>query len=158
LAEQPKLRLAVGVFQGWPQLREALHDLRVRGLVLASFNCLALAPLFAGKTILAPDHKPIGVEMLPFAQSPELIACTSGPLADCLMERIASGAQSLKEALSHWLIPRHAGYFQDAIEAGRILFWIEVSDADDERVACRTLLSHSLNSVGVHDFRLPPPP
>ena len=92
---------------------------------------------------------------LPFPQSSELLACTSGPLADCLMERLSSGAHSLKDALGRWLIPRHAAYFQNALQAGKILFWIQVGDAADERRACQTLLAHSSNSVGVHDLILP---
>jgi hypothetical protein len=110
---------------------------------------------FAGKTILAPDQEAVAVERLPFAQSSEAMACTLGPLADCLMERIGSGAQSLKEALGRWLVPRHAAYFQDAVRAGKILFWIRVAGADDERRANQSLLAHSSNSVGVHDLTLP---
>lgn len=155
LTEQPKLRFAVGTFDTWSQVREALRDLRARGLVLDSFNCLALKRLFSGKTIVAPDHEPVVIQALPFPGNSELIACTSGPLANCLMERLASGASCLKHALGLWLIPRHAAYFQDAVQAGRILHWIRVADADDERRAYQTLLAHSSNSVGVHDLVLP---
>jgi hypothetical protein len=154
LTEQPKLRFAVGTFDSWAQLRDALRDLRARGLVLDSFNCLALKRLFVGKAIVAPDQKPIAVEALPFPESPESIACTSGPLADCLMERLSSGAQSLKDALGHWLIPRHAAHFHDAVEAGKILFWIPVPHADEERRAYQSLLAYSSSSVGVHDLML----
>ena len=157
LAEQPKLSFAVGTFDGWSQVREALREFRARGLVLNSFNCLALMRLFSGKTILAPDHELVAVRALPFPSSSELTACTSGPLADCLMERLASGAPSLSQALGLWLIPRHAAHFQDAVQAGRILLWIRVADADDERQAYQTLLAHSSNSVGVHDLVLPGP-
>jgi hypothetical protein len=153
LTDQPKLRFVVGTFDSWPQVRDALSDLRVRGLVLDSFNCLALARQFAGKTILAPDQKPVSVEALTFESEP--MACTSGPLADCLMERIDSGAQCLKEALGRWLIPRHAARFQDAVLAGKVLFWIKVTDADEERRAYQTLLAHSSNSVGVQELVLP---
>ena len=59
LTEQPKLRFAVGTFDSWSQVREALRDLRARGLVLDSFNCLALKRLFSGKTIMAPDQEPV---------------------------------------------------------------------------------------------------
>ena len=155
LTEQPKLRFVVGTFDSWPQLREALRDLRVRGLILDSFNCVALERVFAGKAIVAWNQEPVAVGALPFPQSSELLACTSGPLADCLMERLSSGAHSLEEALGHWLIPRHAAHFQGAAEAGKILFWIKVGDADDERRACQMLLVHSSNSVGVHDLMLP---
>jgi hypothetical protein len=155
LTEQPKLRFAVGTFDSWQQVREALNDLRIRGLVLDSFNCLAQERMFAGSIILAPDQRPVVVETLPFADSREQIAGTRGPLADCLMERLRSGAESLKRALGHWLIPRHAAHFQDAVDAGKILFWIRVTDADDERRAYHTLLAHSSGSVGVHDLVLP---
>jgi hypothetical protein len=155
LTGKPKLRFAVGTFDSWAQVRNALHDLRIRGLVLDSFNCLAFERLFAGKTIVAPDRKPVTVEALRFAESSEPIACTSGPLADCLVERIDSGAQSLKDALGRWLVPRHAAHFVDAVEMGKILFWIRVADANDERRTCQSLLAHSSNSVGVHDLMLP---
>ena len=58
LTEQPKLRFAVGTFESWSQVREALHDLRARGLVLDSFNCLGLKRLFSGKAVMAPDQEP----------------------------------------------------------------------------------------------------
>ena len=153
--EQPKLRFAVGTFDTWQQVRVALHDLRVHGLLLNSFNCLALELVFAGKTILAPDQPPVVIEELSFPDSPNPIASTCGPLADCLSGRLRAGAKSLNEALAHWLIPRHAAHFQDAVEAGKILFWIPLTDAGDERRAYQTLLAHSSNSVGVHDLALP---
>jgi hypothetical protein len=154
LTQPPMLRFAVGTFDTWAQLGEALRDLCTRGLALDSFNCLAFERLFAGRTILAPDKKPIAVEVLPFPESSESMACTSGPLTDCLMQRVGSGAQSLKDALGHWLIPRHAAHFHDAVEAGKILFWIRVVDALEEHRAYQCLLACSSNSVGVHDLML----
>jgi hypothetical protein len=110
-------------------LCEALHDLRARGLVLDSFNCLALQRVFAGRTIMTPDQQPVGIEV--FAET----ARTFGPLVDCLRERIDSGAQSLKEALGHWLIPRHTAQLQDAVDGGKILLRIRLADGADERRA-----------------------
>jgi len=92
------------------------------------------------------------MQALPFPGNLEPITCTSGALADCLTERLIAGALSLKDALGHWLIPRHAAHLEDAILAGKILFWIRVGDADDERRAYHSLLAHSSNSVGVHDL------
>jgi hypothetical protein len=158
VTDQPKLRFAVGTFDSWPQLREALRELRARGLVLNSFNCLALQRLFVGKTIVAPDQEPVTIAALPFAEGSTLIACTRGPLANRLLDRIDSGARDLKDALSRWLLPRHAAHFEDAVQAGKILFWIRVGDAHEERRAYQTLLAHSSNSVGVHDLRLPGEP
>ena len=155
LGDRPRLRFAVGAFHGWEQLGEVLRDVRIRGLVLDSFNCLALQRMFDGKAILAPNQKRVPVRVLPFADSPEPVACTAGPLADCLIDRINSGARSLGSALGHWLIARHAKHFEDAALAGKILFWIQIFDADDERGAYQSLLAHSSNSVGVHDLMLP---
>jgi hypothetical protein len=158
LAQNPKLRFAVGTFDSWAQVGNALHDLSDRGLVLDSFNCLALERVFAGKTVLAPDQQSVAVQALPFTHNSEPIACTSGPLARSLADRLSAGAQSLKDALGYWLIPRHAAHLQDAVQSGKILFWIRVTDPEDEQRACRTLLSHSSNSVGAHDFMPPGKP
>jgi hypothetical protein len=38
------------------------------------------------------------------------------------------------------------------IKAGKILLWINVTDAADERLAFQVLLAHSTNSVGAHDI------
>ena len=156
LAEQPKLRFAVGTFDTWQQLRKTLHDLCLRGLALDSFNCLALQRIFAGKTIIAPSQEHLSIQELAFADNPELIGCTSGPLADCLAERLRSGAPRLTDALGLWLMPRHAAHFQEAVEAGKILLWIWLTDADDERRAYQSLLANSSSSVGVHDLVVPP--
>jgi hypothetical protein len=155
LIEPPKLRFVVGTFDSWPQLERALRDLRDRGLVLDSFNCLAMQQLFAEKTIVGPGQEPVAIVALPFAASFVPKACSSGPLADCLLERVGAGARNLKEALGFWLIPRHAAHFQRAVDAGNILFWIKVTDVANERRAYQTLLAHSSGSVGVHDLTLP---
>ena len=139
-------------------LRNVLHDVRLRGLALDSFNCLALEHIFAGKTIVAPSNERVSVQSLAFPGNREAICCTSGPLADCLAERLRSGALSLKDALGLWLVPRHAAHFQKAVEGGKILLWIRLTDADDERRAYQSLLAHSSNSVGVHDLVALPPP
>jgi hypothetical protein len=152
LTEQITLRFVVGSFESWQQMHEAMREFPTRGLVLDSFNCLASQRLFTGKKIVAPDQSLVAVEALPFSGGSELVACTAGPLANCLKERIASGAQSLKDALGPWLIPRHAAHIQDVVQAGKILLWIRIYDAADERCAFQVLLAHSSDSVSVHDI------
>jgi len=152
LAQESKLRFAVGTFDNWPQLREALLDARARALVLDSFNCLALRKVFKGKSILAPSRERVGVQALPFSNDSGEIACTSGPLADHLTDRFRSGASSLGEALEHSLVSRHAGHLVDAVRAGKITFWIRITNAYDELRAYQTLLANSSDSVGVHDL------
>jgi hypothetical protein len=111
-----------------------------------------------GKTIVGPSQEHVRLEVLPFLDSAELIACTSGPLADCLRARLHSGAHTLKDALAHWLISRHADYFEGAVKRGKILLWIRVAGPDEERLAYQTLLASSSNSVGFHDLALPANP
>jgi hypothetical protein len=155
VAEKTKLRFAVGTFDTWPQVREALRDGRMRGLASDGFNCLGLERIFTGTVILAPNGERVTIEPMPFPGNAELIACTSGVLADRLTARLDSGAGSLKEALGHWLIPRHAARFEDTVQAGKILFWMQLADSDDERRAYQCLLTHSSDAVGVHDLIAP---
>jgi hypothetical protein len=155
LAEQSNLRFAVGTFDSWPQVRHALCDAHMRGLALQGFNCLALERVFAGKTIVAPNQVRVPIQPLPFPDNAGPLACTSGPLADQLLRRLHAGAGSLKDALGHWLIPRHAARFESVVQAGQILFWMQVVNDDDERRAYQCLLTHSSNSVGVHDLVVP---
>jgi hypothetical protein len=152
VAQESNLRFAVGTFDSWSQLREALRDAHARALVLDSFNCLALRKAFKGKTIVAPSRERVGVEALPFFNGPGEIACTSGPLADHLAEKLRSGARSLREALEHSLFPRHVAHLVDAVRTGKIVFWIRVTNAHDELRAYQTLLANSSDSVGVHDL------
>jgi hypothetical protein len=154
LADQNKLRFAVGTFDDWLPLREALQDERARGLDFDSFSWLSLERSFVGRTVVTPSEKPLIIQPLSFPNNAALIACTSGPLANCLLQRLRLGANSLKDALGHWLIPRHAAHFQDVVEAGKIAPWIQITDANNERRACEWLLAHSSGSVGVHDLAL----
>jgi hypothetical protein len=153
--QEPKLRFAVGAFESWEQLRQALDGTRLDGLVRDSLNCLGSERLLAGKTMLARSQKAMPIQPLPFPEDFELVACTCGPLADRLLERLHAGNRTLQEALARWLIPRHASHFADAVRAGKILLWIRVINADEERHAYQTLLATSSNSVGVHDLILP---
>jgi hypothetical protein len=156
LADLLNLRFAVGTFAAWQQLYETLQDARLRGLAPDRLSCLALRRVFTGKIRIAPFHEPVSIQKLAFPDNRELIGCTYGQLAACLSERLRSGASSLKDALGHWLVPRHAAHFQEAVDGGNILLWIQVATADEERRACFSLLANSSNSIGVHDLVVPP--
>ena len=155
LIEQYKLRFAVGTFDSWTQVYEGVRDARDRGLVSDSSIYLALERVFADKVIAATSQRTLVIEALPFPAEAALVACTSGPLAECLAERLRSGATSLSEALSQWFIPRHAAHFAQAVQAGKIVLWIPISNTDDERRAYASLLAHSSDIVGVHDLIVP---
>jgi hypothetical protein len=155
LIQESKLRFGVGTFESWPQVHAALGDARDRGFVLDSRSYLALDRVFADQVVVARAQKTLVIEALAFPAEAALIACTSGPFAECLAGRLRSGARSLNDALGHWLIPRHASHFAQAVQAGKIVLWLPISDADDERHAYATLLAHSSDLVGVHDLVMP---
>ena len=142
------LRFAVGRFDDWLQLGNGLQDARSRGLSSDRFSHLALQRVFGGNAKDAPSQPPA----LNFPGNPEAMACTAGALADCLADSLQAGARTLKDALSEWDISRHAAKLQSAVEAGQILLWIRLTDAEDERRAYQTLLAHSSNAVCVHDL------
>ena len=156
MSEPRLLRFAVGAFDSWEELDQALQALRVGGMALDSFNCLALERVLAGHTIIGLSQEVSSNQLLAFPENRESIACTAGPLADCLSQRFQLGAISLKDALGRWLIPRHAAQFQGAVESGSVLLWVRLADADEERRAYLCLLAHSSSSVGVHDLAPPP--
>jgi hypothetical protein len=122
-----KLRFAVGIFNSWEKLRDGARDLGVRGLGLDDcLNCLGLRRVFAGTTTIAPWQEPLRVREFAFPGNSELIACTYGPLAELLGDCARVGASSLMDALALWLLPRHAAYFQDRVEAGDIQLWVRI--------------------------------
>lgn len=145
------LRFAVATFDMDGGLRDALVSLRLEGLREDAFNCLALDEVLADATrtgILPQSAR----RELPFSGQSRRISCTSGVLADCLDERLFAGAPTLKAALGVWLIPRHAGQIQDAVEQGKIVLWVRPIDSEEEALACRCLLARGSYSVGVHDI------
>jgi hypothetical protein len=154
----PKHRFAVGIFDSWERLRGGVRDLGTRGLRIDNVNCLGLLSVFAPETTIAaaPWHQPLGIRQFAFPGNCGPIACTSGPLAERLGHAAQSGAASLREALATWLLPRHADYFQERVEAGNIQLWVHIANTDDERHACQSLLALSSDAVGVHDLVSPP--
>jgi hypothetical protein len=148
----PTSRFAVGTFDTWSGIHTTLQDLGTGGSKLGDLNCLGLHRVLAQSDGLMAAAPSIGLRELPFQKSPELIGCTSGPVADRLAWRLALGAPTLHSALAHWLIPRHAAQLQGAVQDGKIILWVQLFDNDDERRAYQSLLARSSNSVGVHDL------
>ena len=84
------------------------------------------------------------------ATSTALMVCMR--FADRLAAKLAGKADTLAAALGCWLIPRHAAQLEQAVVAGKFILWVQLFDNDDERLASRSLLARSSNSVGVHDI------
>lgn len=153
MAEQPIVRFAVGIFDTREGAAEGLRDLRLRGADLRAVSVIALERVFAHKAFAEVEQSaPAPLCTLAFPRNRAPICCTSGLLADCLAARQRLGASTLQQALGRWLVPRHAAHLGQAVDNGRILVWVQLFDADDERRACQSLLAHSSNSVGVHDL------
>jgi hypothetical protein len=153
----PKLRFAVGIFDSWDRLRGGVSDLGTRGLGIDNVNCLGLLRAFARDATIAavPLQEPLRLREFAFPRNSGPIACTSGPLAERLDHAALTGAASLGDALATYLLPRHADYLQERVEAGNVQLWIRIANADDERHACQSLLALSSGAVGVHDFLAP---
>ena len=147
-----QLRFAVATFDTWDDLRNALQHLSLEGLRSDVTSCLGLQHVFTGAAPIAALPAAAAIQELPFPENLHRICCTAGQLAQCLAERLRAGAPTLKVALTHWLIPRHAAQLQEAVEAGRIILWVQLFDNESERRAYRSLLARSSNSVGVHDL------
>ena len=142
---RPTLRFAVAAFDTWSDAQKALEVLNSGGKGLSDVSYLALERVLA----MASNGKPT-VHL--FGATDASIACSAGPIAECLSARLASGAKTLKAALAGWLIARHAAHMQQVVEDGKILLWVQLFDNDDERRAYQSLLATSSNSVGVHDL------
>jgi hypothetical protein len=149
---QTTLRFAIAAFDAWDGLHEALRQLSLEGVKGEAFNCLGLQCVFADTAAVAALPAAAVIEELHFPGNSQLISCTPGPVAQRLAQRLQAGATTLQVALSHWFIPRHAAHFEDAVERGRILLWVQLFDDESERCAYRSLLARSSNSVGVHDI------
>jgi hypothetical protein len=152
IGPQSRLRFAVATFDKWDALYDAWKELSLDGLRSDTFSCLGLQRVLSGTIPLDAVPTLTTLQELPFPGNVHLICCTAGLLAQCLTARLHAGAPSLRAALGHWLIPRHASLLEDSIERGRIILWVQLFDNESERRAYQRLLARSSNSVGVHDI------
>ena len=117
LTEYPDLRFAVGTFDSWTQLRNVLARCSAsRRWPSTASTALPLNISLRGKN----DRRAVpmsasSVQSLAFPGNRQrnlLHFWSTGRLA--LRSRLRSGAPSLRDALGHWLVPRHAAHFQKA--------------------------------------------
>jgi hypothetical protein len=148
--ERATLRFAVGIFDAWVDAQASIQDLDTAETTYSPFSFLGLHRVLA--PVAAREHSGMSLLDLPFPGNRELIAGTSGPVANGLAIRLTANADSLSSALGSWLIPRHAAHLEQAVVAGKIVLFVQLFDDDGERRACQSLLARSSNSVGVHDM------
>jgi hypothetical protein len=144
---QPRARFAMATFDSWQGVAGAVADLRGRGVDPGTIGYLAL-----GRVLAADAESGGAAQELPFPQRRDPVSCTPGVLAHRLEERIRQGAPTLRAAIGAWFVERHADEIEAAVEEGRILVWVQLFSAADERRACQGLLAHSSDGVGVNDL------
>ena len=145
---------AVGAFDDWSRVRAAFVTLGRAASCSTALNCLALERVFDSSNECCPQARRSRLRQSAAGYGWDrddrlLHLWTSGRLPD---GQTRSGATSLKDALGRWLILRHARQLEEAVCSGRILLWIRLTDADDERRAYQSLLAHSSDVVGVADL------
>jgi hypothetical protein len=150
VSDPATLRFAVGVFDAWADVQTSIGELTAGGMAESAFSVLGLHRAVAPIVAHAIDR--MSLLDLPFPGNRELVAGTTGPIADRLAAKLAGKADTLAAALGYWLIPRHAAQLEQAVAAGKFILWVQLFDNDDERRAYRSLLARSSNSVGVHDI------
>jgi CheY-like chemotaxis protein len=84
---------------------------------------------------------------LPFPSNAALIECTPGPVAG------SKGVRRLADALDLSAFPLLAKAIESEVELNRLLLWVPIDNAEDERKAGLTLLAQKPRSYQVHDFK-----
>jgi hypothetical protein len=141
-----RAQFVIAVFDDW----DALHG--------ALVSVAAHAPLSTEVVLLArsdvPPHALASgllkeTTHLHFAQSRQHITCTIGQLANELSTKVATGAQSIAEALHAWLGSDQAEQLESHIEKGRLVLWVEVRTSEDYSIVCGMLVQASSHMVGL---------
>lgn len=128
LAAVPPRRYAIGVFDDWMQA-EAFRTALIDGGV---------------------DSGSIGL----FGTNERAGACECcGPFRG--LARGSASPTELRVSLERWLLPLHACFLADAVGAGRVLVWVEITSFDQECGICLGMLKSSGRTVQIHDFDEP---
>ena len=78
----------------------------------------------------------------------------TGPLSSPVSRLAGAPASAIEDLLAAWLPKRNADFLAGQLRAGRVLLWVQVNDAEQERQACGVLLDYSHQRVQVHDLLL----
>jgi hypothetical protein len=151
LVEPKQARFAVGDFATWHAARETLRGLHSLGVPRNAVSVLGLRRHFQDQAG-SQDAPPLHLLELACGQSPDVVCCTSGMLAERLSDAFAKGAATLGDAFSRWLPLPTAQRIQRSISEGVLLVWVQVLDGNDERRACTGLLALCASGVEVHDL------
>ena len=136
-------RYAIGVFDT-PMVFAAAES----GFRQAGFGATALN-LLAGQRVVGQRPGLIGTGMT-CASGP--VVASPGPLADTLRRAVPISTASPGAAFTRWLLPQHAQFLEQHMDAGALLLWVRLAENALERPASQILLRHSSHPVHVHDI------
>ncbi len=148
IAKTRFLRHAVGVLETADEVDGTLDELSVAGI---GHSVVSLtAPLDVSGTVSwkrPGDWVELGVRSRSGAR---LASC--GPLSEALVRLCTIEEAAIDALLARWLPGVNARFLAEQFDFGRILLWVHLLDADDERRACGVLLGNSRHGVQVHDL------
>jgi hypothetical protein len=144
VATQNGIRLVLAVFDDWSALRSIL-------IATQSDAAMRPAAVLHARNDVPPEiaalHPLKEMIQLRFARSGKPIACTVGELANALSGRLATGAQSLADALDDWLGSNQAKQLEHHLERGRLLLCVALRTSEDFSVVCGKLVQASPHVV-----------
>ncbi len=141
-------RHAVAVLDTAEQIHETLGQLSDAGIGHSAVSLMA--PLGVSGTVCGKrpgDWAELGVRS---SSGAGLASC--GPLSESLLRLCSIEEAAIDVLLARWLPAVNAGFLAGQLDLGRVLLWVHLLDADDERRACGVLLSNSRHGVQVHDL------
>ncbi len=142
------LRHAVGVLETPDEIERTLQDLAGAG-IQRSVISLTAAPERLG--IMVDGAQGGWVELGVRSRSGARLA-SCGPLSERLLRLCAVEQAAIDALLARWLPGVNASFLAEQIDAGRVLLWVYLRSAEEEKRACGVLLANSRHRVEVHDL------
>ncbi|SIS90272.1 hypothetical protein [Insolitispirillum peregrinum] len=155
---QQATRELVGIFARPEPLTACIHD-----LLAAGFGHANLSVLSSHEAIEAADTNEAAWQdrLMPLVNEARyevplvsglLVALAGGPTAALIGGVVAAGVglAALKELLEETIALPNSDAFADAVKAGEILLWVEVTDADREQLASSLLVKHGARDLHVN--------
>jgi hypothetical protein len=143
--EFQQLRQAVAVFDDRTKLDLARSEIEKFGPDGSDIT------LFAGRCSLADE---VELAQIGLVRTSVPIFSSEGRLAEFFRLAGAGPGVKIKPILQSLIPAKHAAFLEQRLEAGEILLWIGIRDAEHEAAVCRILLKHSPYRVQVHDLKV----
>lgn len=143
-------RIAIGSFHSWEVAHRVFKELIQTGIAQERVILLGLLTVFMSRpadSIAIPD-----VVKLPDLERGGPVCCSARAVAAKMASRENGGGSTLDRSLGCCFLPRQSQRIATYVEQGKIVMGILLSNGEDERRACITLLSGSSTPVETHDL------